>query len=94
MAVVRSDIHGAYLLTGGYLFRPVFPDGYKHLEKDLFEVKPKDAVKAHHVGGSSVCKITQGSQVMYWYSHGDYFDVELQKNKPSESLFKPERNTW
>ena len=31
MATVYEDAHGPYVKAGGWLFRPVFPVGYKHV---------------------------------------------------------------
>lgn len=93
MSKVRSDKHGLYIQTGGYYFRPIFPIGYKHLEKDLFEIKLGDSVKANHISGTPTCKIKVGNQLMYWYSHGCYVDNDC-KHVKSEDCYKPSYTKW
>lgn len=95
MSVVRVDKHGVYVLAGGYLFRPIFPVGLKHFHDELVPVEEKEKVKVKHIGGTSLAKVdVPGHNSMHWYSHGDYFDIERQKNIESHLLFKPERETW
>ena len=86
MAVLRSDKHGLYIKLNGSYYRPVFPIGYKHLEKDLDinSMLVGDSIKAKNLSGTPLAKINDH----HWYVHGNYSDFT------SEEAFKPSFEDW
>jgi len=86
MSIIRSDIHGLYLKSGGYLFRPILPTDSEYPSGTKHSAGIK--VKAGHIGGSPYCRVGDKNDCEYWYSHGDYFDSSTQKHIKSELLLK------
>lgn len=59
MSLIRQDDRGIYVQTGGYRFRPGDKNGYSHAyTMDDAGLQPGDRVKARHIGGSIIAKIT------------------------------------
>lgn len=85
MATVYEDKRGPYVKAGGWLFRPVFPVGYKHVFSDGTSFKAGDKVPARHRGGSSLGTVGTGAKKETWYAHGFYFGT----GKLSEELWMP-----
>lgn len=58
-SLVRSDENGIYIKTGGHKFRPGAVNGYYHAYRmDDGNLKAGDKVKARHIGGSPLAKLT------------------------------------
>lgn len=86
MATINSDKYGLYLKANGSYYRPVFPVGYKHLEKNinLQNINIGDKIKINKISGSPLIKIIG----QFWYAHGQYSD------QTSEEAFKPNSEIW
>lgn len=93
---VRSDKYGLYLKAGGHIFRPDFPTGYKHLEKDVGNISENERVQANHRGGTSLATVknkeTGANET--WYSHGCYYGYSPKTIVPSEEIYRPEYDIW
>lgn len=89
---IRRDINGLFIRTGGYVFRPLFPVDYPHLESGTI-YQASDKVRAHHMAGTPLAKIKRGDHVETWFSHGSYYTHDC-KIRPSASCFKPIGFCW
>lgn len=76
MSVVHEDMHGLFVKTGGYLFRPqlswhsqVRAGVLLGSRQPVPVVAKGDKVKARHLPGSPIAEVA-GS---IWFSHGSYF---------------------
>lgn len=60
-SLVRKDARGLFIRTGGYVFRPGAINGYQHaVRMDDGQLQDGDHVKASHVGGTPLAKLTLG----------------------------------
>lgn len=97
---VRKDSHGLFVVANGYVVRPDYPAGYKHLEKDAGDFKEGEVVNVNHRGGSplSTLKRVGEKATATWYSHGPahYWDDQagISKRVDSEMRFRPEYEYW
>lgn len=62
MATVYEDAHGPYVKAGGWLFRPVFPVGYKHVFPAGTSFKAGDKVSARHRGAARWGQLVRAPQ--------------------------------
>lgn len=92
MSKIRSDIHGAYIRTGGYVFRPVltrystWPGTAAHGQSG-FAVG--DVVKARHIAGTGHARVKSPVREEIWNSHGCYYDTKDGSIIPSDELWIP-----
>jgi len=74
-SLVRSDENGLFIKTGGHKFRPGAITGYCHAYRmDDGNLKAGNKVKARHIGGTPLAKLTlEDGTVTRWseeYSWG------------------------
>lgn len=93
---VYNDVHGLYIRAGGYIFRPDFPVGYKHLENDCGAIKQDDKVNANHCGGTSLgtVKNPETGVTETWYVHGPATSYSRTIKTKSEDIFRPSYDKW
>ncbi|HEX8350411.1 MAG TPA: hypothetical protein VF598_10655 [Hymenobacter sp.] len=70
MSKVKQDADGIFVQTGGYIFRPGGVNGHDHaVEMDDGGLSKGDDVKARHMGGTELAKITlDNGDVKYWHA--------------------------
>lgn len=93
---VGSDKYGLYIRAGGHIFRPDFPTGYKHLEKEVGTIAKGEKVQANHRGGTSLATVKNketGAEET-WYSHGCYYGYSPKTKISSEEIYRPEDDIW
>ena len=90
MAIIREDKHGLYVKTGGYIIRPLFPNGYNHAYEDGTEHSKGDKVRATHCTAGPIAKV--GGE--YWYIHGAYKGNPEFTSPNSEDSYKPKYDNW
>lgn len=62
---VRSDDKGIYVRTDGKVFRPGEINGYSHAYiMNDGGLSAGDPVKAHHMAGTPLCKITLANDII------------------------------
>ena len=70
-SLIRKDKHGLYVLTGGYLFRPVLSKwvsgGFTDYPSSIFDEGEK-VPNCRHRGGTNVATIG-GEDGEIWFSH-------------------------
>lgn len=88
MSKIRRDVHGLYLIAGGYYFRPLFPIGYCHRFKSETQFGEGDTVKASHKGGTPLASVKSDDVRETWYSHG------ATSGRESVECFRPEYDSW
>lgn len=70
MSVVRRDVHGLYVKTGGYIFRPQVSCWARGATQDA---KPSmvggEKVRARHYAGTVFANVDGQT----WFSHGSYY---------------------
>lgn len=85
MAVIREDEHSLYARVGGYIARPIFPIGYRHIRDDGTQYSKGEKVSAGHQGGAE-CSVGEET----WFIHGDY----LSTNRKPKECWKPDHKNW
>lgn len=75
MNVVHEDIHGVFVKTGGYIFRPqpsYYGRHYSHVVRNdappTTTPKVGEKVAARHIGGTPTGRVAG----TLWFSHGSY----------------------
>lgn len=93
---VRKDKYGLYLKAGGHIFRPDFPVGYKHLEKEVGNLSEDDKVSANHRRGTCLATVKNKEMGVEetWYSHGCYYSYNPKNHIASEELYRPSDEYW
>lgn len=93
---VRKDAHTLYIRAGGHIFRPDFPTGYKHLEKECGKIQVDTTVNANHRRGTSLATVKnpETGDVETWYSHGGSTSYSPKIKVDSEEIFRPEYDIW
>lgn len=95
---IRKDSHGLFVVTDGYIFRPDYPSGYKHLQSEIGDFKEGEAVNANHRGGTPLATIKRVGEKTggTWYSHGEAYvpNTQATKRVNSEMVFRPEYEHW
>ena len=92
MGKIKSDKHGLYIRTGGYVFRPVETDYNYHFKDTVNDSKSKfaagEAASYRHISQTPHAKVTVNGVTEIWHSHGCYFD-SAGKTVPSEQVWRP-----
>lgn len=92
MPKVRKDAHGLCLKVGGYVWRPIFPVGYRHAYKDESQLEAGQTVTARHSGGP-LLTIKHGDSIKeVWFSHGAYLGPD--QSPKTVHYFKPAHELW
>jgi hypothetical protein len=95
---VRSDSHGLYIRTGGYVFRPQLAIYSYLMNPDVKAGTTRyhegDAVKAYHMSQTPHAKVkdVSGPHSEIWHSHGCYISNVAGvgcKTLSSEILWSP-----
>ena len=73
MTLVRSDKRGLFVRAGGYIARPGDVGGYSHaMRMDSADLKAGDHVKARHLAGNPIVKLTLADgAILYWHTGDD-----------------------
>lgn len=97
---IRKDSHGLFVRANGYVVRPDYAAGYKHLEAEKGDFKEGETVNVSHIGGSPLSRLKRvgGKATAIWYSHGPatYWDESAGKAKQfdSEIVYRPDYEYW
>jgi hypothetical protein len=78
-SVVRCDVRGLLIITGGYKFRPGDIPGLAHVyRQDQHTLKVGEWVKARHLGGTQLAKIVcEDGTVLHWANESAHLDTPL-----------------
>lgn len=95
---IRKDVHGLFVVSGGCIFRPDYPKGYKHLESESGNLQEGELVNANHRGGTPLCTIKRIGETSSatWFSHGEAYvpNTRATKRVDSETVFRPQYDNW
>ena len=78
---VKKDVHGLYVRTGGYVFRPVkstssyeIAHAMNSREDGTSQFVEDQILRAAHVGGTPFARVRtrELDYVEWWHSHGAY----------------------
>lgn len=90
MTKIRTDAHGVYIRTGGYVFRPV-QNRYSHMlgatDHGVTSFAPGEVVRARHMAGTPRARVKANGREEIWHSHGCYFDKTDGSIIPSDQLW-------
>lgn len=72
MSLVRKDVRGLFIRTGGYVFRPGAINGYQHAYRmDDGQLKDGDRVNARHIGGTPLARLRlDDGRITRWAEEG------------------------
>lgn len=70
--VVKKDIYGLYVRHAGFVFRPLFPDGYDPKNPEYNLAVDDEVTVAYKGVGASYAKIKVDGQPIFWMNHGSY----------------------
>ncbi len=69
MAKIWQDERGVYVKAGGYVARPGAVVGYMHAyNMGDYGLTKGRTVKAQHIAGTPLVKVTIGGAVRYWHT--------------------------
>lgn len=78
MSKIREDKYGVYIKINGSYYRPEYPVGYKHLEKDLLNGRTRyrngENISSRKIGGSMLSRVGEET----WYNFGQYSEMSSE----------------